>query len=719
MFDPFFNPRSIAVIGASRRPDKVGHALLANLVKGGFPGRIVPVNPAAEEILGLPCYASLKESKESVDLVIVALRASQTKSAVKEAAHTGAKAVMVVSAGFQETGPEGAALEKEIVTICRDRDIRLLGPNCLGVVNAAAHLHATFAKALPQPGGVSIFSQSGALCAAFIDWAEARGLGIAKVLSIGNKADISEIDCLKALAKDDDTRVILGYLESITDGEGFIRAAEAASANKPVVIHKAGVTEAGRLAVAAHTGGVSGRDLAYGAAFKRAGVIRADTYDDLRDLAITLALQPLPKGDRVAVITNAGGPGVMAADALEKAGLTVARLKGGSRAPLFGKGSGKKDKDGGGTIIDVLGDAGPDRYAKAMKRVIRDDNVDSVIVLLTPQAMTQPWETAQAIAPIVEKEKSGKPVLFTLMGGYGMMPDFAKITELGLPPFAAPEPAARVLAAMRGYAAWKDRPPRIVTHFPVNKRRAERVLTRHVRTQRREIAEISAKEILKAYGFPVPEGRLATTEEEALTAAHEIGYPVALKIASPDIVHKRTVGGVTHNIPHDTAVRDVFELMTHRVEKRRPQAQIDGVYVEKMPPPQGRHVAIGMVRDPQFGPMLMFGLGGLGGVGGMGGGGSRVEVMEDVSFHVAPITADEALHMLRGTESYRLLRESADEGEADLEAVAECLQRLSQLATDFPQITELMINPLIAGPAGTPPLATDARITLAPPPEGA
>ncbi len=697
VLDTLLRPSTVAVIGASRTPGKVGHEIVANLSRGGFAGEIVPVNPSADEVLGLKCYPNLQAYDGRVDLAVVVVPAKVVKDAVSEAVNAGARAVIVISAGFKEVDAEGAAIEKEIARFCADRRVRLLGPNCLGLINTEIDMNASFASLMPAKGGISVVSQSGALCTAILDLAAGRHLGLAKLVSMGNKADVDETHLLTALADDEQTKVIVGYLESISSGAEFVRAAEAAASKKPVIIFKSGTTASGQKAASSHTGSLAGADIAYGAAFKRSGVIRADTFEQMFDYATAFAMQPLPKGDRVAIITNAGGPGIMAADAVEHSGMKIAPLEDAMSAALKAK---LPRAASVGNPIDVLGDADPERYALAVQAAQDDSTVDAVVVILTPQAMTKPAETARAIA---ERLKGDKPVLACFMGGRDVMPGRDELVTLGLPDYSSPERAVGALKAMVEYAQWRSRPPRIVTRFPVNRRRAERIIARHIRARRFQIGEAKAKEVLRAYDFNVPPGRLAMSAEEVVDVAERAGYPVAMKISSPDIIHKSDVGGVKLNLATSDEVLDAYELMMLRIGRKFPEAQLDGVYIESMCDP-GREVIIGMHRDAQFGPMLMFGLGGI-----------FVEVMKDVTFHLAPITEQEAMQMLAGTRSYKLLKGARGAAGVDLHAVASGLQRISQLVTDFPQIEELDVNPFIVGEIGTEPVAADARITLSVP----
>jgi len=694
MLDSLLSPKTVAVVGASKHKGKVGYEILCNLISCGFEGQIVPVNPSAEEICGLKCYPSLSAFGGRIELSVIVVPRPAVLEAVKASISQGARAVVVITAGFKEVDEEGAALEAEIALRCREARVRLLGPNCLGIINTHASLNASFASHTPPKGGISVISQSGALCTAILDWAAARQLGLAKLVSMGNKADLSEIDLLDAFAEDSETKVIVGYLESISDGNRFMQAAEAASLKKPIVIFKSGVTAVGGKAASSHTGSLAGADIAYGAAFRRSGVVRADTFEAMFDYAMAFAMQPLPKGDHVAIITNAGGPGIMAADAVELAGMRVSPLESSHASALMQK---LPKAASVANPIDVLGDADPKRYAEAVKEAMADETIHAIVVILTPQAMTLPMETARAIAACADGRK---PVLVSFMGGLDVKAARDELLLRNLPDYPSPERAVNALKAMWDHASWLARPPRIITRFPANRRRVKRIITRHQKTGRHQIGEEAAKGILRAYDFNVPKGGLAITGDEALELARQLGYPVAMKIASPDVIHKSDAGGVKLNLMNGEAVRDAFDLMMLRIRQRVPGARIEGVYIEQMCR-RGREVILGMTRDPQFGPMLMFGIGGI-----------FVEVMKDVTFNIAPITRDEATEMLESTKSYALLKGVRGLREVDLSAIAEALQRISQLVTEFPEIAELDINPFMVGEVGEASIAADARITI-------
>ena len=696
MLDRLFSPRSIAVIGASKTVGKVGYLTLSNLVQSGFQGPIVPINSAGGELFGLPVYKQLADYPEVIDLVVIAVPAEMVPAAARDAVAKKAGAVVVVASGFKEAGPEGRALEDELIAICQRGGVRLLGPNCLGVINTAIRMNASSSRRIPQAGGMAIFSQSGALCTAMMDIADEREIGVSKAVSIGNKADVTEVDVLEALAEDEDTRVIVGYLEDISDGDRFVKAAEAASSRKPVVILKAGTTAAGTRAAANHTGVLVGKDTAYGAAFKRAGICRADTFDALFDSATALALQPTPKGDRVLIITNSGGSGTISADAVEKAGLTVAPL-GEELARQLRRAL--PDAAFIDNPIDISAAAEPRHYAAAIDIAAAEGSFDAVLIVLAPQYMTEPAATVRAIVAHLDENM---PVLAAFLGGGDIMPSRQELAAAGLPFYDSPERAVTALKAMHEYGVWQRRPARQVVRFPVNRRRVERIIYRRQRTDRLRLGEVKSKDILKAYGFQILEGRLTTSPEEAMEIARFIGFPVALKVISPSIIHKSDLGGVRLNLGSAQEVADAFDLMMLRINKLAPNAIIGGIYVEKMAE-KGLEVIIGMTRDPQFGPMLMFGLGGI-----------FVEVMKDVTFHLAPITENEAAQMLQSTRSYELLQGKRGLKEVDMHAIAVALQRISQLTTDFPQILDLEINPLIVGEMGNEPVVVDARMTFAP-----
>ncbi|HAK96833.1 MAG TPA: acyl-CoA synthetase [Planctomycetes bacterium] len=693
--DKFFNPSSVAVIGASRQKGKVGFDILDNLIAGGFAGDIYPVNPKAEEVLGLKCYPDIASLPKAPDLAVIVLPAPYVPDAISALGEKGTQAAIVISAGFKETGPEGLALEERTAGRARAAGVRMLGPNCLGIASTAAKLNASFG-AMPLPGSIGLLSQSGALITGVLDTAEAQMIGFSAVFSIGNKADIDEEEVIRALADHDGTKVIAGYLENIIQGEKFIRTAEQVVPHKPLIIVKAGSTRAGAQAASSHTGSLAGTEAAYQCAFRRSGVIRANSIEHLFDMAMLFAEQPLPAGDRFAVITNAGGPGIMAADACESMGLTFARLAPETEAAL------KALLPPAANIhnpIDVLGDSPADRYAQSLAIVLKDPGVDIVLVLLTPQAMTDAVGTAQAIAE--QARGCGKPVMACFVGYSKVQDGIAVLRQHRIPVYREPARALAAVKAACDYVEFCVRPPRVVRRFAINRGRVEKIIRRHRRMGLRLIGEQDAKDILQAYGVYTAAGDTAHTTQDAVRIANRIGYPVVMKIASPDISHKSDVGGVKIGLRNAQEVEDAFELMMLRVGQRAPEARLDGVVVQEMVV-GGKEVIIGMTRDAQFGPLLMFGLGGI-----------YVEFIKDIAFELAPLTDEEATNLITSTKTYALLRGVRGEEATDVEQIAECLLRISQLVIDFPEIAELDINPLKVRQLGQAAVAIDARIGLA------
>ena len=693
----FFSPRSVAIVGASREEGKVGYEILANMIASGYSGELYPVNPKADELQGLTCYPSLDSIGKTPDLVIVVIPARLVPGVMEQCASLGVTSVIIISAGFKEVGEEGARLEKEVARIARSGGVRVIGPNCLGVIAPNARLNASFGGELPQVGNIGFLSQSGALLAAILDMANASGIGFSKLISMGNKVDVDELDLIAALGQDPETKVIAGYLESIDDGDAFVTAAESISRIKPILLMKSGGTGAGAKAASSHTGSLAGLETAYECAFERSGIVRCPSIQAQFDYAQAFAYQPLPAGDRVAVVTNAGGPGIMAADAIEREGLTFAQLTDETRTKLAEYLPAAANVQ---NPIDVLGDALADRYEVATRLVLEDPDVDVAIVVLTPQVMTQTTATADAVVK-VSQEFPGKTLMACFMGA-NQVEDAIRILRKGeIPQYSTPESAVQTITVMCNYAKWRSRPKRVVKLFPVNRRRVEKIVDRHLRREVYEIGELESKEILEAYGFTTPAGALATTSEQAANIANQLGYPVVLKIWSPDILHKSDVGGVRLNLNTPQEVMDAFDLMMLRVPRKRPEADILGVLIQEMCK-KGQEVILGMKRDRQFGPMMMFGMGGI-----------YVEVLRDVAFYLAPLTADEARQMLVQTKTYGLLKGARGQEGIDIDAVAEGLQRLSQLVTEFPQIQEMDINPYVVGPVGTRAIAVDARITVA------
>ncbi|MBF0175805.1 MAG: acetate--CoA ligase family protein [Magnetococcales bacterium] len=692
MLKILFDPQGVAILGLTTDPGQTGGQILDNLLRGGFGRKIYPVHPRLPAIRGMPCCPSL-DGVEGIDLAIVVSPQAEAEAAVRQAIRAQVKGIVLISAGFREAGPEGSAVQERVAQLCREAGTLLLGPNCLGLINRLRLFNATTHDGpLPPIGGVSIISQSGAVCSALLGWMVHMKIGLAKLAGIGNKADLNEVSFLAWLARDPETKVIVCFLETISDGPSFLKAAEEAAATKPVIVMKVGITPAGRRAALLHTGGFPGVDLAYGAAFRRVGAIRVHTLEQLQDFTMALARQPLPCGGRVGVISNAGGLAVMAADTLDAVNLTVAEP---TPATLASLAKVLPWPPQPGVPLDLGAQATPDLYAIALETLLTDPQVDAVVVVVAPLPAA-PLE--EIVLRLHADPHERKPVLVALVGA-PPSPDghLPLLTGGNLPLYTSPSRAIVALAAMHHRHTWQQRPPRVVTHFPVNQTRVKRIINSHRRTHQVQIQGIRAREILSAYGFLVPHAQTVDDVDAAMEWAERIGYPVTLSVAASEAPVLATTDLFREGLRNPEEVRDTYDLLTLRLQRQLPASSLPGITVERTLP-AGRRVVIGMLRDPLFGPMLTF-----------GAGCTSVEVMQDVSFHLAPITADEAMQMLRSTRSFSQLG-----SERGLNDIAESLQRLSQLATDFPAIQELEINPLITDLPGTPPLVGQVRINLIP-----
>ncbi|MFB3818518.1 MAG: acetate--CoA ligase family protein [Candidatus Methylomirabilales bacterium] len=695
MLDGFFAPRAVAVVGASRHQSKVGHSIVSNLVRGGFPGPIYPVNPKADEILGLRCYADVRDLPPDTELAVLVIPPKACLPALESAAARGIRWAIVISAGFKEVGGEGAALEKALRARVRELGLRVLGPNCLGVIDTRSRLNATFAAGMPPRGAIAFFSQSGALCTAILDWAVGNHVGFSKFISLGNKADTSEVDFIEALARDPDTRVILGYIEGVEHGRRFMEVAQAASRLKPLIMVKSGGTAAGARAASSHTGTLAGSEKAFSAAFRQAGVLRAESIEELFNYARAFACQPLPAGPNLCIVTNAGGPGIIAADAVERSAAKLASLRPETverlrtalppTAALYNP-------------VDVIGDATEQRYRAALEIVSADANVHGVLALSTPQAMTDNDRFAEVVGQAAAR--SGKTFCAAFMGEASLAKAREVLRSHGVPHYPFPEPAVKTFEAMVRYRAWTETRPSPPARFPLDEARVAALFAAARREGRTQLGEREAREVIAACGFRLPQQALARTVDEAVEAARRIGFPVALKILSPDILHKTDVGGVRLRLADADAVAEGFTAIDASVRRFFPHAVIQGIAVQEMIV-GGKEVILGMTRDPQFGPLLMFGLGGI-----------YVEVLQDVAFRVAPIGPDEAEAMVREIRSFPLLRGVRGERPSDMPALVEALGRLSQLSLAFPEIVELDVNPLLVRPEGEGAVAVDARLAL-------
>ncbi len=695
MLRSLFSPKSVAVIGASRNPGKLGYEVLKNLMDSGFPGEIYPVNPKSSEILGFTCFPGIRNIDQEVDLAVVMIPARFVISCLEDCGKKGVKAAIVISAGFRETGHEGLLAEREMARLAEKYGMAILGPNCLGLIDTNTPLNASFAADMPIKGNIAFMSQSGALCTAILDMSFGRGLGFSSFVSLGNKAHLNEIDLLNYWKDDPNTRVVIAYLEGIADGARFIEAASAFTKVKPLVAVKAGVTNAGSKAVSSHTGSLAGSENAYEAAFKQSGVIRAGSVEDLFDLAQALSLQPLPLNDQVAVVTNAGGPGIMATDALEKAGLRLASLAQPTMKELS-----ERLPPAASVInpVDVLGDALADRYETALDTLSRDNNVGAIMVILTPQIMTQVEETAKTVAKVAMRTE--KPILACFMGQANTAKGVEILSKHQIPNYLYPERAVQALKAMVYQKRWQEKTSYPIHHFDVDAGRVRLAIEQARKSGRLELGESEARNILAAYGVPMPKSRICKNADEAVAFADEVGYPVVMKISSPDILHKTDIGGVKLGITGPGDVKDSFDLLVFRALRYMPDAEIFGCMVQKQVK-GGTEVIVGMNRDPQFGPLVMFGLGGI-----------YVEVMKDVAFRIAPFSRTDAVEMIEEIRSSRLLHGVRGEGRKDIDALVDILLRVSQLATDFPEIVELDINPLVVFKEGQGVSGIDMRLVI-------
>jgi len=696
-----FYPRSIAIIGASRTPGSVGQSLLANIIGNRIQGIVYPVNPKAKGILGIKSYPTVTEIPDVVDLAVIIVPSQYVTSVLDECGQKGVKGAIIISAGFKEIGGTGIALEQEVQKIIKKYDISLLGPNCLGIINTdpKSCLNATFGMQFPKEGNISFVSQSGALCVAVLEYAKEANVGFAKFISMGNKADINENELLLYLKQDTKTDVILMYLEDLVNGREFMRIAREITSDisnpKPIIALKAGSTVLGARAASSHTGSLAGSDKVYDAIFEQCGVLRVETLEELFDYVRAFSSQPLPQGNKVAIVTNSGGPGILATDSCIQYGLNVTSLSPQTVQAL------KKVLPPTASFnnpVDLIGDAHHDRYEASLKEVLKDKNVHSSIVILTPTAFTDVEKIATSIVNTAKVYK--KPVLACFLGVYDVSKGIEILEENGIPSYRFPESAARVLSEMTNYTGWLQRPKTGIKKFKVNKTKAKKIIESAQKEGRHFLLEQEAYQVLEAYKFTVIKSILAKDEKGAVEAASKLGSPVAMKIVSPDILHKFDYGGVKLNLKNQSEVRQAYREILKNVRSKMPKARITGIIVETMAP-QGKEVILGMNRDPQFGPILMFGLGGI-----------YVEALEDVTFRLAPIRELTASVMIKKTKTHKILDGFRGGPVYDIPAIEECLKRLSQLVSDFGQIKELDINPLIVHEKGKGCTIVDARIIL-------
>jgi len=692
---PFFNPKGVVIVGASTDPTKLGHTIASNMLRSGYMGVIAFVNLKGGELFGRPIYHTVAEVPDPVDLAVLIVPAPVTPAALTEVAGRGIRAAIISSGGFREAGPEGAALEEECLEIARAHKMRLIGPNCIGLIDYHLPLDTSFVPLPPPPkGDLALISQSGAICGVIMDWAGERGLGFSRMLSLGNQADITETDMLPGVAEDENTHAITFYIENIRDGRRFVDEATKAARRKPLVAMKVGKSTSGQRAAASHTGALAGAEAAYEAAFRRAGVLRAGTFEEMFDWAVALASCPTPRGRRIAILTDAGGPGVIAADALEANHLTLAEFTPETLRSL------RSLLPAAASLhnpVDILGGGTHAMYAGCLRLLLADPGVDGVLVILPPPPVDSAEMDAEAMIPLIQT--ASKPVVVALMGGEKIRKAAELFRQARIPEYRFAERAVSALAALARRAEFLGKAEE-------NPATRENIYPQAARTAIREaqpgsfLAPEAADRLLAAYGIPTAPVKLARTEVEAVEIARRLGYPVVLKIASPDIPHKSDVGGVLLNIQTADETCEGFRVVSERARLAKPEARLEGVQVQRMLP-AGQEVIIGARRDPQFGALMMFGSGGV-----------EVEGLQDVAFSLAPLLPSDTDWLLQSTWAGRKLAGFRSIPAADAEAVKEILERLGQLAFDFPEITEIEINPLRVLAPGQGAAAVDVRVKL-------
>jgi len=699
--DSIFSPKSIAIIGASRQQGSVGHSLLANIIDSRFQGVVYPVNPKAQAILGIKSYPRVLDIPDDVDLAVVIVPAPLVPQVLEECGVKGIKGAITISAGFKEIGGRGVELEQTVKDIIKKYNIALVGPNCLGVINTASDssMNATFGTQMPKKGNISFISQSGALCVAVLDYAKEANIGFSKFISMGNKAGLTENDLLVYLNEDRQTDVILMYLEDLVNGREFMSIARKITSHprnpKPIIALKAGRTFVGAKAASSHTGSLAGSDKVYDAIFDQCGVIRGDTLEEIFDYVKVFSSQPLPRGKNVVIVTNSGGPGILATDSCIRYGLNIASLSKTTKKTLK-------------TILpptaslnnpmDLIAEAQHEEYEVALTAMLKQNNIHSALIILTPTAFTNVEKIAKSIIKVSKRIK--KPVVSCLLGVYDVSKGIDLLEENNIPDYRFPESAARALAEMSKFTSWLKRPKTRVKKFDVDKHKASQVIERVKSEGRSFLLEQEGYDVLKAYGFPVVKSALAISETEAVSVAEKIGFPVVMKIASPDILHKFDVGGVVLNVKNKSEAQKSYNGILQNIRKKMPKSEISGILVEEMAT-EGKEVILGMNYDEQFGPILMFGMGGI-----------YVEALEDVIFRLAPIRELTADLMIEKTKTYKILDGFRGGPVFDTPAISDCLKRQSQLVTDFEDIKELDINPLIVYEEGKGCRIVDARIIL-------
>lgn len=698
--DCIFKPKRVAIIGASDRPASVGYTLLRNMIGAGFQGVVYPVNPKRESVQGIQAYPDVSSLPQPPDLAIVATPAATVPAVARECGEAGVHGLIVISAGFREAGEDGRALEDELLTTVRSYPgMRVVGPNCLGIIVPYLNLNASFAGAMPQPGHIAFISQSGALCTSVLDWAMQENIGFSNFVSIGNMADVGFADLIDYFGEDPRTRAIILYIESLTGARPFMSAARAFSRSKPIVAYKSGRFAESAKAAASHTGALAGEDAVFDAAFERAGIVRVTEIDDIFDCAELLARQRPVRGPNLAIITNAGGPGVMATDALLALGGSLAEL---SDDTIQALDDGLPSFWSKGNPVDVLGDATPDRFAEACEIVQKDRNVDASLVILTPQAMTDPTATATALGAVAADTR--KPVLAAWMGGHMVEGGIQVLNHAGIPTYKTPESAVRAFLHLYSYAhnldVLHETPRDIPVSFALDRSKLRDLFDIILLEGHATLSETMSKALLEAYEIPVTKPYSARSSDEAVEAADRLGYPVVLKVLSPQITHKTDVGGVRLNLADADAVRTAYDEIVEGARAMRPEADVQGVTVQRMLDLRnGFEMILGAKTDPTFGAVLMVGL-----------GGTSAEVFRDRALGLPPLNERLARRMLESLRSWPLLQGYRGQPPVDLDLLIETLMRFSYLIADYPEITEIDINPLLVTP--TEIVALDARVII-------
>ncbi len=696
--DRIFNPKSVAIVGANKVRGTVPFDILYGILRADFNGVIYPVSPGTKFISGIKSYKYVLDIEDPVDLAILVFPSSVCHMALEQCGQKGIKSVIIISAGFREIGGIGIEREQHLLEIARKYDMSFIGPNCLGMINTdpLVRINASFARKMPAAGSIGFLSQSGALCTAVLDYAQAKGIGFSKFVSFGNKADISEIDMMYYLMRDEKTKVILLYLEEVSDGRALMKAARdiIEQSGKPILIIKSGRTEEGASAAASHTGSLAGSDEICNAAFAQAGIIRCDNIEEMFNIAIAFAYQPIPKSDRVAIITNAGGPGVLTTDAVINEGMQLAQ---------FSEDSTKKLKKGLPVTaniknpVDVIGDARADRYNLAMNVAFKDESVDGVFVILTPQSMTNIETIAEEV--VNASRPYDKPVYASFMGETDVASGIHILQNSHIPHYSLPENMGRSFARTFRFNQSLQKKKEAGQNFKdTDKAAAAGIIEKAIKDGKSYLPEYEAVEVLRTYGLPVLNGGLATSAEEASDIAQKAGFPVVMKIQSKDIVHKVDVKGVKLNIQTKEDAASAYRTILADVKERQPDAEIQGVYVVKQVA-KGEEVILGMKRDSSFGPVIMFGL-----------GGTYVEIFEDVSFRVAPLDKDDAQDMIKQVKAYKILSGARGLAPKDVDSIVDAILRLSKLVLEHPQISELDINPMIVMEEGKGCYVADAKI---------